>query len=257
MISKNELKYFSSLLHKKYRTQENKFLAEGEKIVLEGLSSNFICEVVFTTPAFVKQNQKLFTTLTEKIIRCEIIGAADFRKLAVTETPQGIIGLFQTKHFNISDRSFEKENIILYLENISEPGNFGTVIRTADWFGIKSIFVSKHSVEIFNPKVVRASMGSVFHLKIYSNVELSQINYLKANQFSFLCADIKGKNIFEFKRQNKFVLALANESAGPSDELLKLSDKSVTIPKLGAAESLNVASAGAVILAQLTSNKNN
>ncbi|MBK6914135.1 MAG: RNA methyltransferase [Ignavibacteriales bacterium] len=152
------------------------------------------------------------------------------------------------------NEKFNNENILLYLENISEPGNLGTLLRTADWFGVKSVLISKNSVELFNPKVIRASMGSIFHLKIFTEVELTQFIYLKSNQYSFLCADLEGKNIFNYHKSGRCILSMANESCGPSQELLKLSDEVITVPKLGEAESLNVASAAAVILSQLTTN---
>lgn len=254
MISKNELKYFSSLLHKKYRLQENKFLAEGEKIVLEGLKSNFNCDVLITTPSFADQNEQLISSLNSHKIRIEKANASDFRRISDTETPQGIIAVFKMKHWNLSNEKFDNENILLYLENISEPGNLGTLLRTADWFGVKSVLISKNSVELFNPKVIRASMGSIFHLKIFTDIEPRQFDYLKSNQYSFLCADLNGKNIFTFHKSGKFILSMSNESSGPSQDLIKLSDEVITIPKLGEAESLNVATAASVLLAQLTSN---
>lgn len=257
MLSQNELKYYSSLLYKKYRLKENKFLAEGERIVQEGLNSNFICDAIISTPAFAEKNEQIISTLVSNKIKIKIASNLDFKRISDTETPQGIIGVFQSKHWNILNEKFNNEEILLYLENISEPGNLGTLLRTADWFGVKSVLISKDSVEVFNPKVIRASMGSIFHLKIFTDVELNQFTYLKSNQYSFLCADLNGKNIFNLKKTGKHILSLANESSGPSQELLKLCDETVTIPKLGNAESLNVASAGAVILAQLTLNKKN
>jgi len=254
MISRNELKYFSSLLHKKYRLKENKFLAEGEKIVLEGLKSNFSCDVIIATPSFADQNEELFRSLVSNKIRIEIASAPDFKRISDTETPQGIIGVFQTKHWNILHEKFNNENILLYLENISEPGNLGTLLRTADWFGVKSVLISKNAVELFNPKVIRASMGSIFHLKIFTEIELKQLIYLKSKKYSFLCADLNGKNIFDFHKSGNCILSMANESSGPSQELLKISDEVITIPKLGEAESMNVSTAASVLLSQLTLN---
>lgn len=255
MISKNELKYFTSLLNKKYRFKENKFLAEGEKIVLEGLNSNFNCDVLITTPSFSDQHEQLMSSLASNKIRMEKLNASDFRKISDTETPQGIIGVFQSKHWHFSFEKFNHEKILLYLENISEPGNLGTLLRTADWFGVKSVLISKNSVELFNPKVIRASMGSIFHLKIFTEIEPNQIIDLKKNQYSILCADLNGKNIFTFNKSGKYILTMSNESYGPSQELITISDEVITIPKLGQAESLNVATAASVLLAELTSNK--
>lgn len=254
MISKNELKFYSSLLHKKFRLKENKFLAEGEKIVLEGLKSNFNCDVIITTPSFADQNEQLISSLASNNIRIELASTSEFNRISDTETPQGIIGVFESKHWSILNEKFNDERVLLYLENISEPGNLGTLLRTADWFGVKSVLISKNSVELFNPKVIRSSMGSIFNLKIFTEVELNQIIHLKSEHYSFLCADLNGKNIFNFQKSGSVILSMSNESSGPSQELLKISDEVITIPKLGKAESLNVATAAAVLLAQLTSN---
>lgn len=147
--------------------------------------------------------------------------------------------------------SFE-DPLLVYLENISDPGNLGTILRTCDWFGIQNIFLSKDTSEIFNPKVIRSSMGSVFHIKICEDVALEEIAVLKKSGYEFLCGDLDGENIYDLKKDKQTLLFLANESNGPSNQLISIIDKKITIPGKGKAESLNVASASAIIIAELT-----
>ena len=134
------------------------------------------------------------------------------------------------------------------MDNISDPGNAGTILRNCDWFGVNEIILTKGSVEVYNPKTIRASMGSIFHLKIYREIESSFLSKLKENGYKILVTDIKGENINSFVFPGKAVIIFSNESLGPSGEVMEISDDLITIPGYGMAESLNVASASAVIL---------
>lgn len=252
MVSKNELKYFSSLLHKKHRLEEGKFIAEGMKLVDEALSSNYACEILFTTYTFEETHQSYCGTLQNRGLRYERLSAPDFKKLCDTETPQGIAGVFIQKEMKPLQSA--NEDIIVALENISDPGNLGTIIRNCDWFGVKTILLSKDCTEVFSPKVLRAGMGSVFHINIYEADDFyASLLQLKKEGFDILCADLKGENIFEYDLNTKSVIVLSNESHGPTHELISIS-KTITIPKYGNAESLNVANASAVILSHYRAN---
>ena len=138
------------------------------------------------------------------------------------------------------------------LDNISDPGNLGTIIRNCDWFGIKNILLSENIVDYTNPKVIRSSMGSVFHVNLFEGIDAETLLKLKSQGYEILCADLEGENIFSHQRNKKTILILSSESHGPSKEFLEISDKKICIPKIGDAESLNVASASAVLLAILT-----
>ena len=251
MISKNELKYYSSLLKKKFRESEKKFIVEGKKNVDEGIDSDFKCEIVFVTNKFVSEEKQFIKILGEKNLKAAVLKSIDFNKISETKTPQGIAAVFDIKKPKLELQSFV-DPLLIYLEKISDPGNLGTIIRTCDWFGIQNIFLSKESSEIFNPKVIRSSMGSVFHVNIYKDITLDDIKILKLADYEFLCGDLEGENIFDLKKEKHTLLFLANESSGPSEELLSIIDKKITIPGNGKAESLNVASAAAILLAELT-----
>jgi len=252
MISKKELQYYSSLLTKKYRRAENKFIVEGKKSVLEGLVSSYECEIIFITNKFHEENEDTIVEIAKKKKKIETMKQKDFQKIADTKTPQGIAAVFLKPKQLFSADSFVDDEIIVMLDNISDPGNFGTIIRDCDWFGIRNILLSENIVDYTNPKVIRSSMGSVFHINIYENVQENQLNILKAEGFEILCADTVGENVFTYRSEKKEILILSSESHGPSKEIERLSDKKISIPKIGSGESLNVASASAVILALLT-----
>ena len=143
--------------------------------------------------------------------------------------------------------------MIVALENISDPGNLGTIIRNCDWFGVNNILLSKECAEIYNQKVIRASMGSLFHLSIIEENDLiNSLKDLKTKNYDIVTADLDGENLYKFKRGKDIAIVFCNEANGPSKELLKISNRKITIPQKGKAESLNVASASAVILSELT-----
>ncbi len=251
MISKNELKYFSSLLIKKFRQQEEKFIVEGLKTVEEGLKSSYKCDSVFVTPAFMDSFPDVITILQKKSNRVLELKSVDFQKISDTKSPQGIAAVFN-KNYPKNNLNDLKDKLIVLIDNIADPGNLGTIIRTCDWFGVYNILITDQSVEYLNPKVIRATMGSLFHLNIYDEIYENDLANLKSNGYQIICADIKGKNIFSYKANKKTLIAFSNESVGPSEMIKSLSDEFITIPGKGRAESLNVSSAAAIILAKLS-----
>jgi TrmH family RNA methyltransferase len=252
MISKNDLQYYSSLLTKKHRRAEEKFIVEGKKSVLEGLNSNYKCEVVFVTNKFAEEHEDAFAQLAKVKKKIVSLKQKEFLKIADTETPQGIAAIFIKPENEFSTELLKDEKIIVMLDNISDPGNLGTIIRTCDWFGIRNIFLSENIVDYTNPKVIRSSMGSVFHVNHFENINAAKLAKMKSEGFEILCADTEGENSFTYKSDKKKILIFSSEAHGPSKEIEKLSDKKICIPKIGNAESLNVASAAAVLLAQVT-----
>jgi TrmH family RNA methyltransferase len=251
MITKNELKYYNSLLQKKFRKFENKFLCEGKKVVLECLQNSYKSEIIFITQKFFEKEVEYISKLNSFGTRIVKLKSIDFKKVSVTRAPEGVGGVFyiENKKPNLTDID---DPIVIYLEDISDPGNLGTIIRNCDWFGIKNIFLSTGSAEIFNPKVIRASMGSIFHINIYEEMLLDDILLLKKSNYKFICSDIKGESIYNFRKPERSLLFFANESNGPSKKLLSNSDDVICIPGRGNAESLNVSSASAILLSELT-----
>ncbi len=249
-MTKNELKYYSFLLQKKIRIEEKKFLVEGIKLIREAISSNFKCENIFFTNSFYDKNLDEMKFLQNLKIPLEQIHKKELEKLSDVKSPQEIIAVFKIKE-NVRNNLNTK--IIVALENINDPGNFGTIIRNCDWFGIETIIASDDCAEIFNPKVIRASAGSVFHLNIIEEKDFYlSLQNIKSFGYKLYCSDLNGKNISEVTNNSKIIITLSNEANGPTNELLKLSDEIITIPKKGKAESLNVANASAVIFYEMT-----
>jgi TrmH family RNA methyltransferase len=251
MLSKSELKEISSLLLKKNRISKNIFLADGKKSVYEGLNSRFTCRMIFVNTEFAESDTYIFSKAKKEKIRIEILKNSEFNKIIDTVTPQGIAAIFE-----IPKRTTEvikSGSIIVALENISDPGNLGTIIRTCDWFGIENILLSENCADLYNPKVVRSTMGSVFHVNAIEDKNFySTLAELQANGFMLLTAHMSGKNIFTYKRKSRLVLCFCNEANGPSEKLKELSNDYLNIPSKGKAESLNVANAAAIIIAMIT-----
>ncbi len=251
MLSKNQIKYYSSLFNKKQRHQEKKFIVEGLKLITEAIDSGFRCEIVISKKDFLDENIDFAKFLEKTKINFDSAKAPDFEKLCDTKTPQGVVGVFNFKE--LSNTNLENEKLIVALENISDPGNLGTIVRNCDWFGVKNILLSSDSAEMYNPKVIRSSAGSIFHLNLfYENNFYGVLEEQKKSGYKILCADLNGENLYSFAKNEKMILVLANEANGPTEKLLQICDLKITIPKKGNAESLNVASASAVLLSHLT-----
>lgn len=248
MLTKRELKYYSSLNKLKYRKIEQKFIVEGIKLVDEVLESEFECELIITSNGFAKNNSKKLEVYKHKTI-VQTISENDFRLIADTKTPQGILAIVEIPLQRFIDETCQ--SIVVALDNISDPGNVGTIIRTCDWFNIKDIIISANSVDIYNPKVIRSTMGSLFHINIYVTENIyTTLNSLKQSGKSIVCADMSGENLYSSTKPINSVLVFSNEANGPTNELLNISDSIITIPKFGKAESLNVATAASIIISE-------
>jgi TrmH family RNA methyltransferase len=255
-MTKNEIKYYSSLLKKKFREDEKKFLAEGIKIIREGIcSQNWKkrCEKVFVSNNFLTEHPEFIDELQSYSITPETVNQQEISKLTDTVTPQGIAAVFNIPEPAEASAGNLSNGLTAALESINDPGNMGTILRNCDWFGIKNVLLSPGCADIYNPKTIRSCMGSLFHLNIFKDVvfEKAFLNF-KKKEINILCADLNGEDIFSHRLSLPSVIVFANEANGPSDKVLALTDKIITIKKLGNAESLNVASASAVILAELT-----
>jgi TrmH family RNA methyltransferase len=250
MISKNEIKYLASLNQKKNRILEKKFLVEGLKIVLEGIDSYYPCEMIICTFEFSESEPDIIKNLIRRNLRVEIINSTDFQKFSDAKTPQGIIAVFKFEKL-FFDTSNNHNDKIVFIDNVSDPGNLGTILRNCDWFGINEILISSNSVEYLNPKVIRASMGSIFHLTIYDDVDYKILIEMKRKNYQIICSDLDGINLYEYYFPKKFIISFSSEASGISDELNSIADKFITIPKIGNAESLNVGVASGIILSKL------
>lgn len=250
MITKLEIIELAKLNLKKYRQLENKFIAEGKRLVQEGLKSGYSCEKIIVSKGFALKESNFLKSLEMYSTKIFTISNNSFNKITSTKNPQGIAALF-----NIPQKSamVEKQKTIVCLENISDPGNVGTILRTCDWFGIKSVILSKDCAEIYNSKVLRASMGAIFTLQIIEEQNLiEKLLQLKEENYGLYYADMAGEDYKNVDTNENKVIIFSNEAFGPSDELKEVCDTPITIPKKGNIDSLNVAAAAAVILARIT-----
>lgn len=231
-LSKNKIKWIKSLHLKKYRDQEGVFIVEGEKMVNELIQFwsdqvDFIC----TSDSNFHFDGKIYLT-DEKTIK-------DIGSLT---TPNKYVAVVKRPELKPS-----KEKIIVVLDGIQDPGNFGTIIRTADWFGVDLIVCSKGTVDMLNPKVVQSSMGSLFRVPIiYDDI----VSYLSNSKLPIYGALLSGRNVYEQVLVPEAILVMGNEGAGISTEIEQLIQHSIHIPQFGGAESLNVAIATGILLSE-------
>ncbi|MFT3679312.1 MAG: RNA methyltransferase [Ferruginibacter sp.] len=246
MLSKTFAKYIQSLHHKKHRDEENSFIAEGEKVVLELLLSGTInCTAVLATSEWLNKNEKIL----EKYSIGELLEIKDFEleKISALSTPNQVLGVFKK---TATDTIIVNDQLSIMLDGIQDPGNMGTILRTADWFGIKNIICSLQCADIYNPKVVQSTMGSIARVNVlYTDLTAWIAGH---DQLKIYAAVLNGKNIKEIKKLKEGVILIGNESKGISTELLQLVNEKITIEKYGGAESLNAAVATGIILSHIT-----
>jgi len=247
MFNKTHTKYIQSLHHKKFRDENAVFIAEGTKVVLELLDSReFVCRQLFAVSDWLNNNEK--TVHKNKGIEVFAIKDFELEKISLLTTPNNVLAVFEKKSnaavINI------KGKITLVLDGIQDPGNLGTIIRTADWFGIENIICSPACADMYNPKVVQSTMGSLARVNIfYTNLN----EWVEKNKvIKKYATALNGKNISSLKNIKEAIIIIGNEGNGISDAIMKLVDEKITIPKIGEAESLNAAVATGIILAAVS-----
>lgn len=246
MLTKKIAKYIQSLSHKKFRDEEKSFIAEGPKVVEEFLTTKtFDCELIVAESDWLKENQSRLKG--REIFEVE---SDRLQSLSVLKTANKVLGVF--KQPAIEKEPQLKGKISIMLDDLQDPGNMGTIIRIADWFGVDQIVCSKNSVECYNPKVVQSTMGSLARVNIlYTDLFIFIQNNTEIPLYS---AALNGESIFEMGTISEGIIVIGNESKGVQDELLNLSSH-ITIPRFGHAESLNAAVATGIILSHVMSNK--
>ena len=244
MLSKSRLKYIQTLGQKKFRLQEGCFLAEGPKLVAELLAEKRAAVLeIFALEEWITSNESLIGAMN-----CSKVSEQELEKISQLNTPNLVVAL--VKQFGDAAPD-PVEGLILALDNIQDPGNLGTLIRIADWFGIKQIICSEGTAECYNPKVVQATMGSIARVAVYyTDLE----TWLSAQaSIGIYAAVLEGKDIRKIDPLKEGILLIGNESKGISPEILALANHRITIPQKGKAESLNAAVAAGIILSHLVS----
>ena len=238
MLSKNTVKFIKSLHQKKYRLESGKFFVEGEKSVVEVLQSGFTVDSLLVTQEFATKHAAL---LSGKAFEVLFVTSNQLEQLGQYQSNDSALAVVQMK----SNQAFlpEKGELILALDEVRDPGNLGTIIRIADWYGIKKLIFSTHSAEFYNPKVIQSSMGSFTRVQFYYGDLAQAFQEWKLPVYG---AFLEGESIHELTNPTPGVLLLGNESQGISKEVEKWVSSKITIPSFGKAESLNVAIATAI-----------
>ncbi|NOR75481.1 MAG: RNA methyltransferase [Draconibacterium sp.] len=249
MIGKNTIKLIKSLGIKKYRTKENLFLVEGDKNVVEVLKSKFQIDKLYATKTFISGNEnacKKAATIFE-------VEQTEINKASLLQNPQRCLAICSIPEKLIFPEKLN-ENISIYLDDIQDPGNLGTIIRICDWFNIEYLFCSPNTVDLWNPKVIQASMGSFCRVQILKAKFIQVANLAQLYKVPIYGAFLDGKNIYTEKLPKKAILILGNEGNGINEEVENGIDIKIKIPEFSgfrkSAESLNVSVATAIICSE-------
>jgi len=238
MVTKAELKYIQSLCHKKQRRQDNNFIAEGAKIIDEIIKSNYKITKIYATQEWIEKYNTHNLSVTE-------VALTEMQRMSCLQNPNNVLAIVEQKNY---DDLLPNNQLNLVLDGIQDPGNLGTIIRIADWFGVENIFCSNDTVDVYNQKVIQSSMGSFVRVKLwYGNIE----TIFKKNNLPVYGAVLDGKSVYELSSLSAGFLVIGNEGNGIRNHILPYIKYPITIPKKGGAESLNAAIATGILLSRL------
>lgn len=239
MLSKNELKYIQSLCQKKQRQEERLFLVEGAKLVEELLQTGLNVRTVYALPAWAEKHSRL--------PQLQVITEEELGKISNLQTPNQVLAVVEQPE--PASEPMLANQLTLVLDSIQDPGNLGTMIRIADWFGIHQIVASMDTVELYNPKVIQSTMGSYARVKVWYRPLTDLLSAVKLPVYGAL---LNGQNMYEVPPLKEGILLIGNESKGIHPDLLPFVSHPITIPRIGGAESLNAAVAAGIIVSHLT-----
>ena len=240
MISKQQVKFINSLKHNKYRLKYACFIAEGVNVINEFIKARFEIQDVFAIAG---------TQLLVKDVH--IISKNDLKKISFLKNPSNSLAIFKKPVLDFDFKNIKKEKLTIILDGVSDPGNMGTIIRTADWFGIDNIYISKQSSDVYSPKVVQATMGSLARVSVHRlSLELL-LKRMKKNNIICYGATLSGDSVHDLIKPNYCAIVFGNETHGISDDVLRLIDKELSVPaKNKHVDSLNVSVAFGIILSE-------
>ena len=240
MLSKKEAKDIQSLSHKKFRDELKLFIAEGPKIVgeLVELIPQQI-ETIYALKEWIASNKLLI-----KEAKVAEVNAIELQRISQLQSSNQVIAVIKM----LPSKKPGASSFTLYLDTIQDPGNFGTIVRAADWFGIKNIVCSPGCADVYNPKVVQSTMASIARVNVYYD---ENEEWLKEQTVPILAATLHGNSLYDRPAMKEGILIVGNESKGVRKEILQYATEQITIPKRGEAESLNAAVATGIILSHL------
>lgn len=241
MLTRSQINHIKQLSDKKYRDEVGEFVIEGEKLVREALLSRFNVKQIL-----VHEHSKLELDSLDSS-KIHFLKQSELNSISNWQTPQPIMAVLEKNTSTVP----VPNGFHFVLDKIQDPGNVGTIIRIADWFGIESMYCSPDTADVFNSKVIQASMGSIFRVQCIVTDVLSLLTQYPA--IPKYAAVLDGISLAQVNPSSKGFLLLGNESKGLRDELIELADHRITIPAKGKAESLNVAVATGIICYHLLS----
>ena len=249
-----KVKYTKSLLKSKNRNKESKFIIEGYRILTLAIECNAKIDYVFINEDFEKKTEhvEFLEILKSKNINTYKTTNKIFNELVDTESTQGILAVVKFNQRTIQENLKDEHRFVVILDRIQDPGNMGTIIRTADAAGVDAIINLKGCVDIYNPKVIRSTMGSIFDMNIIQATQDDALRVLKDNNFEIVSSYLNTDNYYNtVDYTNKVALVIGNEANGVNDELISKSDTLVKIPIYGNAESLNAAISSAILMYEI------
>lgn len=247
MLSKSQISFINSLHQKKQRKEQGLFLVEGLKSIMEFVDSDYQFDSIYYSPAILPKLIKISGNI--KLIE---VKPEELAKISALTTPQDVLALLRIPEEQYIESKSLKGKYTLVLDGVQDPGNMGTIIRTADWFGIEHIVCSNDTVEVYNPKVVQASMGSLARTKVYYT---DLVSFLSESNLPAYAATLGGKSIFDTKFKPEGLIILGNEGNGIRNEVLEKVKNHITIPRFGLTESLNVAVSAGIFCAAIRNDK--
>ncbi len=239
------VKKTAELKNKKTRNLEGTFFLEGKRAVEEALASGWIMEALFFTEEYEKEN----LALAETKVPCYLVNRQVMEKIAATEHPQSVGAVLRQKTGSLADLAGQ-DGLLLVLDGVMDPGNLGTILRTADAAGTLGVVILDNSVDLFNPKVIRSTMGSIFHLPVITGVSEEELQKFCVKDGRRLWAtSLEGaEDYHQITWPDRLALIMGNEARGVSETLLRQAGQKIFIPMKGKAESLNVAIAAGILL---------
>jgi TrmH family RNA methyltransferase len=250
-VTQAEIKYLRSLQQKKYRDAERKFLLEGWRPLHDALESGFCIEMIAVLPG-AHQNtvhQSALALAKNRDIPVKELKEVQLRQISDAVHSQGVIALVHQHVEPFDAKLLHSAKFIVACDTVSDPGNLGTILRTCDWFGVDTVLLSEGCVSLYNEKVVRATAGSIFHLKVFENLDIkAALSHLQSDSFRLVAASLDGKPLNSSILQERSILILGSEAHGVNPDILQQADELLCIPRFGKAESLNVGIACGIFL---------
>ncbi len=243
MLTKAQNKYIRSLTQQKYRKEHNVFIAEGDKICAEWLESDAKVQMVVATEDWVDTHARLIAKHPEATLHT--VKEHELEAVSSLQTPNKSLLVV---HMPEKGKSLPANEWCIALDGIQDPGNMGTIIRIADWFGIPHVVCSPDCVDVYNPKVVQAAMGGHLRIKLH---ETDLESFVQQAKVPVLAAVLEGESVYEHKKEGAAVILIGNESKGVRPSVIEKASHKITIPRLGGAESLNAGVSAGILCALL------